>query len=137
VSVSAPGGGPPATQYRLGGLIARDPANAPGAPLDWVHVAAGSGDVAHPIAVEHKLTQGSTSSFAFVDVADLDVDLRIRRTGATFVLSFREDSASPWTVAQTYVHPGMPATLDVGLMAYADSPTPGIELRCAELAFAP
>ena len=35
-------GDPPPTQYRLAGLLARDPASAPGS-LDWVHVALGSG----------------------------------------------------------------------------------------------
>ena len=111
---------PPSTPYRLGGLLARRPGAVSGA-RDSVHVALGAG-VTGPCA-EDKTTQDSDSDFVLYPIASADGELRIRRRGASFELAYRALGVLPWTVLRTHLRPDLPATLQVGMMAYS-TPTP-------------
>ncbi|MEM7308424.1 MAG: hypothetical protein AAF682_17215 [Planctomycetota bacterium] len=127
---------PPAPQYRLGGLLVRDPAGLPASPLNWVHLAAGAGELDTPLAVEHKRTVDSVSSFDLIGVSSLSLELRIVRIGSQFELSYREDAKGPWSLAQVYDHPTLPATVHVGLMCYSPNAPAGVAARFGGIAFA-
>ncbi|MBI5432470.1 MAG: hypothetical protein HZA52_06550 [Planctomycetes bacterium] len=127
---------PPPAPYRLGGLLARNP-NSTSPDLDWVHVALGAGDASAPVAVEDKTTVDSTSDYVFQAVATPDAELRIRRRGASFELAWRPLGAPAWSPLRTHVRPDLPATLDVGLMAYSASTPPRLVLTVDEVVFSP
>ncbi|MCB9697457.1 MAG: hypothetical protein H6738_11810 [Alphaproteobacteria bacterium] len=116
-----PSGAAPPVSYRLGGITVRNPDDTVPGTHDFVHVAVGSGDPTHPFAVEHKITVDSQSTYAFDSVPFGPVDLRIVRTGDVFELSFKLPADASWTPSATYVVPQMPATVEVGLMAYANA----------------
>ena len=120
-------GNPPPTQYRLGGLLVRDPGGTPGMRSS-AHVALGAGDVAHPIAVEDKTTVASASNYLFYSIPSPDIELRITRSGATIDLYYRAIGAGTWTLARSHAHPEMPATVQVGMMVYSLDPPPGIRV---------
>ncbi len=125
-------GNPPPTQFRLGGLLVRDPGGTPGA-RNSAHVALGAGDVAHPITVEDKTTVASASNYLFYSIASADIELRITRSGATISLYYRGIGAGTWTLARAHAHPEMPATVQVGMMVYALDPPPGIRVSFDEI----
>jgi hypothetical protein len=120
-------GNPPPTQFRLGGLLVRDPGGTPGS-RNSAHVALGAGDVAHPIAVEDKTTVASASDYLFYAIPAPDIELRITRSGSTISLYYRAVGAGTWTLARSHAHPEMPATVQVGMMVYALDPPVGIRV---------
>jgi hypothetical protein len=132
-SLSSPGQPPPA-EYRLGGILVRDPASAPG-DRNSLHLAVGAGSLASPVAVEDKSTDGSVSAFFFHDVATPDCELRIRRKGARFTLEYRESAGIPWILARVMIRPDLPATVQVGAMAYSFEPGPDLEVTFDEIVF--
>jgi hypothetical protein len=125
---------PPPPPYRLGGLIARDPTST-AQDHDFVHVAVGGGDAATPIAVEDKFTQQSQSDFVLHPIAAAEGELRITRQGATFTFAHRPLAGGAWQILRTQAHPGMPATLQVGLMAYSNPVDPRIEAAFEAIQF--
>jgi hypothetical protein len=126
-------GSPPPTQFRLGGLLVRDPGGTPG-NRNSAHVALGAGDVANPIAVEDKTTVASSSNYLFYPIASADIELRITRSGSTIGLYYRAIGAGSWTLARSHAHPEMPATVQVGMMAYSLSAPVGIRVTFDEIA---
>jgi hypothetical protein len=114
---------PPAVPYKLGGLLARDPGSSSGA-RDSVHVALGSGVLTEPpfapVCAEEKTTLASSSAFTLHPISSPDGELRLQRRGTSFELSYRP-IGGPWVVLATHVRADLPATLDVGLMAYSAS----------------
>jgi hypothetical protein len=130
-----PGQSPP-PEYRLGGLLVRDPGSVAGA-RNSVHVAVGAGDVGNPVAVEDKTTTASASDFLLHTVPAPDVELRITRTGTTIDLYYREIGAPMWTLARSHEHPELPATVQVGMMAYANEAPPSIRVSFDEIACQP
>jgi hypothetical protein len=127
-------GNPPPTQYRLAGLLARDPASAPGS-LDWVHVALGSGATAQGVCYEYKSTDDSVSTWATIPTASPAGELRLVRTGSTFDQYWRPDAVSSWLLIQSFNRPDLPATLHVGLMVYATEAPPAMRASFDEIAF--
>jgi hypothetical protein len=125
-------GNPPPTQFRLGGLLVRDPGGSPGM-RNSAHVALGAGDVAHPIAVEDKTTVASASNYLFYGIPSPDIELRITRSGATIDLYYRVIGAGTWTLARSHAHSEMPATVQVGMMVYSLDPPPGIRVAFDEI----
>lgn len=122
------GSEPPPVSYRLGGLLARAPGSSSGA-RDSVHVALGAGVPANPVCAEDKTTDDSVSDFLLHPIASPDGDLRLRRRGASFELAYRALGAPTWSVLRTHVRPDMPATLEIGLMAYSAPSPPALELH--------
>jgi hypothetical protein len=131
----APGAAPPIS-YRLAGLIARDPASLPG-DRNSVHVALGSGDAQTPLAVEDKTTDGSVSAFQFHPAPATTLELRLRRVGALFSMGFRSVGGGPFTDVASHLRPDLPATLDVGPMAYSNQAPAVLLARFDEVLFAP
>jgi hypothetical protein len=127
-------GDPPPTQYRLAGLLARDPASVPGS-LDWVHVALGSGATAQGVCYEYKSTDASVSTWMTIPTASPEGELRLVRTGAVFDLYWRPDAISAWTLIQSFNRPDLPAALQVGMMIYATEAPPSSRARFDEIAF--
>ena len=125
-------GNPPPAEYRLGGLLVRDPGGTPG-NRESAHVALGAGDLAHPIAVEDKTTVASSSDYLFYSIPSADIELRITRSGATIGLYYRAIGAGSWTLTRSHVHPGLPATVQVGMMTYSLNAPPGIRVRFDEI----
>jgi hypothetical protein len=120
-------GNPPPTQYRLGGLLVRDPGGTAG-NRNSAHLALGAGDVAHPITVEDKTTVASASDYLFYSIPSADIELRITRSGSTISLYYRAVGAGTWTLARSHAHPEMPAAVQVGMMVYALDPPVGIRV---------
>lgn len=127
---------PPAPFYRLAGLVARSPLNAPGA-LDWVHVAIGGGDGVVPFAFEDKTTNDSVSDYVLHPGAAMDSELRIVRQGATFTLFARPVGALQWQLLRSHVRPDLPATLEVGPMTYSLNAPAGIRARFEDFTVGP
>lgn len=120
-------GQPPPPQFRLGGLLARDPTGGPGT-RNSVHVALGSGFSGAPIAVEDKTTVDSSSTFFMNPLADSTGHLRLRRAGSLFSLYHRPLAAgSAWTLVRAIDRPDLPETLQVGLMTYSQPSPPDLE----------
>ena len=117
---------PPAAQYRLGGILLRNPNSAAG-DRNSLHLALGAGDNATPVAIEDKTTTNSNSTFFFHGVDELHCQLRIRRTGSIFTLEYRASTGAPWLLARTMNRPDLPQALQIGLMAYSFEP--GADLR--------
>jgi hypothetical protein len=127
-------GDPPPTQYRLAGLLARDPASVPGS-LDWVHVALGSGATAQGVCYEYKSTDASVSTWMTIPTASPAGELRLVRTGTLFDLYWRADAVSAWTLMQSFDRPDLPAALHVGMMIYATEAPPSIRASFDEIVF--
>jgi hypothetical protein len=105
---------PPAPQFRLGGLMARDGDSTTGE--NYVFIAIGAdGD---NLSVETKSTRDSQSEYTGPAWPDASGELRICRVDAQFVLLIRQPGEA-WHIQATFDRPDLPATLQVGPMAYA------------------
>lgn len=111
---------PPPPQYRLAGILARDPASTP-ANSNTVHVALGAGSNLDGTSYEYKSTDDSVSNWFATPTASPDGELRLRRSGATVEMYWRADSMSAWLLIQSFNRPDLPATLQVGPMIYSVS----------------
>lgn len=118
-SLTTPGA-PPPTDYRLAGLLVRDPNSAPN-QRGSAHVALGAGTAATPIAWEDKTTLASHSDFVLYNAASSSAELRIVRRGSQIELLARAVGAPNWTLLRAHAHPEFPASVQVGLMIYSFS----------------
>lgn len=109
---------PPPPQYRLAGILARDPASTP-ANSNTVHVALGAGATGQGTCYEYKSTDDSVSTWAATPTASPDGEVRLRRAGSTVEMYWRPDSVSAWLLIQSFVRADLPATLQVGPMIYS------------------
>lgn len=125
---------PPPNNYRLGGLMARDPTSTPN-DQNFVHVAVGGGDPGTPVAVEDKTTTQSVSDFLLYPVTAAEGELRITRQGSLMSLYYRPIGAASWQLLRAHPHPEFPATLQVGMMVYSNPVTPSIEIAVDEIEF--
>lgn len=125
---------PPPNNYRLGGLMARDPTSTP-TDQNFVHVAVGGGDAGTPVAVEDKTTTQSISDFLFYPLANAEGELRITRQGALMSLYYRPIGGTTWQLLRAHAHPEFPATLQVGMMVYSNPTMPSVEIAVDHIAF--
>jgi hypothetical protein len=125
---------PPPPEYRLAGILARDPASTP-ASSNTVHVALGAGSVLQGTSYEYKSTDDSASTWATTPTPSPSAELRLRRSGALIEMYWRPDSMASWTMIQSFNRPDLPATLQVGLMIYALSSPASIEALFDEIDF--
>lgn len=125
----------PPNNFRLGGVIAFDPALVLTA-TDWVHGAFGAVDVAAPNnrRCESKTTNNGASVFTSAQFsgrtgpAGIRGFLRLTRIGTQFTVEFRALATDPWTLRDQFTRADMANTMAVGLMAYNQ---PGsADLRC-------
>ena len=128
---------PPDQDVHLGGLTARAPvALGDGAREDYVFIVVGF-DV-DDLSVETKTTDDGTSVFVGPSWPfGGDAELRICRIGTEFHLYKRQIDSTEWTLAITYDRPDMPADLQVGALAYANTATPDLRASFDSLRFAP
>jgi len=125
---------PPPPQYRLAGILARDPASSP-ASSNTVHVALGAGSNVQGTSYEYKSTDDSVSNWAATPTASPSGEVRLRRSGATVEMYWRLDSMASWTMIQSFNRPDLPATLQVGLMIYSVESPASIEALFDEIDF--
>jgi hypothetical protein len=124
----------PDPEYRLGGLLARDPASTP-AMSNFVHVALGSGPLAVPFAAEDKTTTDSSSTYFFHPIADTEGELRLTRVGDDFSMYYRPIGDPTWQLLGSATRADLPPTLQVGLMAYDFNASPDITVSFDEIFF--
>jgi hypothetical protein len=124
----------PDPQYRLGGLLARDPASTP-ATSNFVHVALGAGPFAVPFAAEDKTTTDSSSAFVFHPIVATEGELRLSRVGTDFSMYYRPVGDPTWQLLATHPRADLPATLQVGMMAYDFNASPDLTVSFDEIVF--
>jgi len=124
----------PDPEYRLGGILARDPASTP-AMSNFVHVALGAGPLAIPFAAEDKTTDDSSSTYFFHPIADTEGELRLTRSGDDFTMYYRPVGDPTWQLLGSTTRADLPATLQVGLMAYDFNASPDITVSFDEIVF--
>jgi hypothetical protein len=124
----------PDPEYRLGGLLARDPASTP-AMSNFVHVALGAGPLAVPFAAEDKTTTDSSSTYFFHPIADTEGELRLTRVGDDFSMYYRPIGDPTWQLLGSATRADLPPTLQVGLMAYDFNASPDITVSFDEIVF--
>lgn len=105
---------PPDATIHLGGIMARDPSSA---AENYVFIVVGRDE--NDISVESKTTKASVSTYDGPPWPSADAELRLCRVGSTFTMLKRRVGDPSWTVARTEVRADLPATLDVGVNAYA------------------
>jgi hypothetical protein len=125
---------PPPPEYRLAGILARDPASTP-ASSNTVHVAIGAGSNVQGTSYEYKSTDDSVSTWATTPTASPAGQVRLRRSGTLVEMYWRPDSISSWTMIQSFVRADLPPTLQVGLMVYALTAPASIEALFDEIDF--
>lgn len=133
------GGAPPPTDYRLGGLLVRQPGTASG-NRNSAHVAVGAGTGATPVAAEDKTTVGSVSDFVLHPISaspTADGELRMRRRGNVISLFYRPIGSGAWQLLRAHDHPEFPDTLQVGMMAYSNGVPALIRVAFDEIVFGP
>ena len=130
-------GAPPATSYRLGGLLVRDGSQTASGAHEWAHIATGSGTSAAPMGVENKTTLASNSSFQIHPTSSTQLELRIQRRGASINQFWRPLGGGPWNQIASYPHPNFGATVQVGMMAYSSNASPNVTVRFQAITFAP
>ena len=98
----------------LGGVMVRNPDDAAG--QNYVHLV--TGFTPEGLGYETKNTINNVSTFeAYQDGQSLH-DLRIERSGSTFVLFKRAEGDADWVMAASYGRTDLPNTVQVGLNIY-------------------
>lgn len=123
-STSRDGVSPPAALYSLGGIMIRAPRDV--TPDTWVpggehyvflSIGYGAGDPGFMFEV--KRTEWSGSQLWLTDTDGPRARLQIARIGDA-VLTLVRPEGGDWTVHRRFVHPELPETVQVGLVAYTD-----------------
>lgn len=122
---------PPLQNIHLGGIMARSPAAG---SENYVFIVVGN-DV-NDVSVETKSTLNGVSTFNGPSWPSGDADLRVCRIGATFRMFAREIGGGAWTESATFDRPDLPATLQVGALIYANTPSPDLAVTFDEITFA-
>jgi len=122
--------------YQFGGLIARDPASdAADAKESYVFNVVGyRGDY---LSVETKTTERDHSEVQGPAWPSADAELRICRLDGTFRVYKRPIGDKSWELGFTYERSDLPATLQVGPIAYAFTDKFDLDARFDEVKFAP
>lgn len=122
--------------YQFAGIIARDPASAAeGAEENYVFSVVGwRGDY---MSAETKTTEDDVSIVAGPDWESGDAELRICRINGEFHLYDRPIGGDTWSHAITYERRDLPATLQVGPIAYTYTNDWDLRARFDYVTFAP
>ncbi len=122
--------------YQFAGLIARDPASAAeGAEENYIFSVVGwRGDY---MSAETKTTEDDVSIVAGPDWETGDAELRICRINGTFHLYNRPVGGDTWSEAITYERRDLPATLQVGPIAYTYTNNWDLRARFDYVTFGP
>ncbi|MBC8069973.1 MAG: hypothetical protein IAG13_16665 [Deltaproteobacteria bacterium] len=112
---------PPPPIFRFGGLLAR---SAQDGPENTVHIALGTDD---DPSVETKSTRDGVSTWQGPPWPSAAGEVRICRLGSSFLMYVREADGA-WVLSNAYARPDMPEVLEVGPMAFNNSPTPDLHV---------
>lgn len=107
---------PPAPQYRLGGLMARDPS---GDAENYAFIVVGADDA--DVSIETKSTIDGHSEYQGPPWPSGEAELRICRIGARVRLLARDASTGAWQERAAFDRPDFGEALQVGAMAYANA----------------
>lgn len=115
----------PQRSFSLAGLFIREPrtftqTNWKPKQENWLFFSAGTAFPAGRSQFEIKSTYNSLSTLKISDAKTGWMRLRIARSGELFTLLYQEDGSRGWKVLDQFIRPDLPATLNVGLTAYAD-----------------
>jgi hypothetical protein len=129
------GNGLPATSYSLGGVMVRTPRNFPNGAYgaggwefggeNYLFLSIGYGNETgpglpgSPPHLEVKTTENSSSTLQLTAIDQTTATIRIARIGAVFIVLYHLEGDN-WVVHQRYERNDMPATLQIGLVTYAD-----------------
>ncbi|MBC8082908.1 MAG: hypothetical protein H7Z21_06810 [Hymenobacter sp.] len=117
----------PQTAFSLAGLLVRKPREfraetwRPGQE-NWLFFSTGAATEPGTPQFEIKTTYQSTSTLKIFPAQAGWMELRIVRQEEIFSLFYRYDG-QPWQLLDQFIRPDLPATLQVGLTAYADWPS--------------
>jgi hypothetical protein len=124
------------TDFQFGGIMAR----APGSTSES-YVFGVVGDRGATLQVETKSTTNDTSLVQAEDWPSGDAQLRLCRVGATFHVLSRPIGGGSWAIASPYgppyERPDLPATLQVGPIAYAWTDSPDLQASFDYVHYAP
>jgi hypothetical protein len=115
----------PQRSFSLAGLFIREPrtftqANWEPKQENWLFFSTGTAFPSGRSQFEIKSTYNSLSTLKISDAKAGWMRLRIARSGELFTLLYQEDGSREWKVLDQFIRPDLPATLNVGLTAYAD-----------------
>ncbi|GEM48319.1 DUF1349 domain-containing protein [Deinococcus cellulosilyticus] len=125
LKVEGRGGGVPQRMYSLMGLMAREPHPEVTPETwkeeeeNWVFLTTGTTEPAGQPHWEVKTTVQGHSTLQVAQAPTGWVEVALLRKGAAFLFLQRQDGGT-WTVHQRYLRPDLPATLQVGIIAYTD-----------------
>ncbi len=112
----------PNANYQLAGLIARNPASdGATAQENYVFVVVGYRADTGGLVLETKNTVSDVSTDPHPSWPSGDAELRICRRGTSYRLYKRTVGATTWTLAITLSRTDLPATLQVGVITYAQA----------------
>lgn len=124
---------PPNQFADVGGLMARSPG---GSAENYVLGVVGYAEM-NQLAVEHKSTTNSKSVYGETAFT-ADAELRLCRTGATFTIYYRHPGDTGWPMSVAPItRSDLPATLQVGMVAYTGAPSPDYVSLFNRVAFEP
>ncbi|MDC0676127.1 hypothetical protein [Sorangium atrum] len=117
----------------VGGLMGRNPS---GSSENYVLGVVGYAEM-NQLAVEHKSTTNSRSTYGETAFT-ADAELRLCRTGATFTIYYRHPGDTGWpTSVAPITRADLPATLQVGMIAYTGVPSPDYVSMFDHITFEP
>lgn len=105
---------PPDRTVHLAGVMARHPSSA---TENYVFIVVGYDEV--DLSVETKSTTNGSSAYVGPPWPSGDAELFVCRRGSRFSLYQRPIGGATWALAAEHDRPDLPATLQVGLIAYA------------------
>ena len=124
------------TDFQFGGIMARAPGSA-----SQNYVFGVVGDRGETLQVETKSTTNDASQVQAEDWPSGDAQLRLCRVGAMFHVLSRSIGGGAWAVASPfgppYERPDLPATLQVGPIAYAWTDSPDLRASFEYVRYAP
>src|SRR6478609_1695587 len=110
----------PAQFADVGGIMARNPS---GATENYILGVVGYAEM-NQLAVEHKSTTNGKSVYGEVAFS-ADAEFRLCRVGSTFTIYYRHPGDTSWGPAfEPFERPDLPATVQVGAVAYTGAAAP-------------
>jgi hypothetical protein len=123
----------PAQFADVGGIMARNPS---GSTENYILGVVGYAEM-NQLAVEHKSTTNGKSVYGEVAFTP-DAEFRMCRVGSTFTVYYRHPGDTSWGPAfDPFERPDLPATVQVGAIAYTGASAPDFVATFASFTFEP
>ena len=113
----------PTVPWSLAGLMVREGRSTSMATWEprgenWLFATTGVAERPGEPVLETKTTVNGRSALTLHPVKAGWIELRIARVGPDFLVLYREEGASEWTVRERFFRPDLPPTVQVGIAAY-------------------